>query len=186
MMVYIAGPYTARAGKSEDDHVADALVVATAVRDAGHVPYVPHLSHYWHARHPRPYEDWMAIDLAIVGRCDALLRMQGDSPGADREVAHAKALGLPVVYDVSEIAGLGAQRADALARRDREWRTAVMRVAHSERCDYAPALGRECGCADCAPLRTLLGPTASGQPAPTPEGAAPEGAEPAAPKGGAR
>ena len=35
------------------------------------------------------YETWMEYDLAWLGACEALLRLPGHSPGADREVRYA-------------------------------------------------------------------------------------------------
>ena len=73
--------------------------------DLGLAPFVPHLSHYSHRLRPRPYEDWMALDLAFVEVCDILWRLPGDSPGADREVAHARSRGIPVVSSFDALAG---------------------------------------------------------------------------------
>jgi hypothetical protein len=47
-------------------------------------------------------EPWLTMDLEIVRRCDAVVRLPGDSSGADGEVAHAKSLGLPVFESVAE------------------------------------------------------------------------------------
>ncbi|MFS8084538.1 MAG: DUF4406 domain-containing protein, partial [Acidobacteriota bacterium] len=48
------------------------------------------------------YEAIMAISLAIVDKCDAILVI-GDSPGANRERDMVKSKGLPVYRDLSEI-----------------------------------------------------------------------------------
>jgi len=93
-LVYVAGPYT------EPDPVEN----TRAAFDAGSrlldtalvVAYVPHMSMFWHFLHPRPYADWLELDLEIVDRCDALLRLPGKSPGADREVERAQRRGIPV------------------------------------------------------------------------------------------
>lgn len=44
--------------------------------------------------------DWYGMDLVIVSRCDAVLRLPGESTGADLEVARATELGKPVFHDV--------------------------------------------------------------------------------------
>lgn len=49
------------------------------------------------------HEDWLRIDLAIVERCDVLLRLPGESVGADREMAHAMAHKIPVCFSVAEV-----------------------------------------------------------------------------------
>jgi hypothetical protein len=98
--VYVAGPYT------QGDtavNVANAMSTATLLLDAGYAPFVPHLTHFWHLLTPRAYEDWMTLDFRWLERCDALLRLDGASAGADREVLHAEHLGLPIFYDVAEL-----------------------------------------------------------------------------------
>ena len=53
--------------------------------------------------HPEDYETWMKLDFIWVESCDALLRLPGESPGADREVKHAITLGIPVFYSMDEL-----------------------------------------------------------------------------------
>lgn len=60
------------------------------------VPLVPHLTLVWHLVVPRPIEFWYAYDLKLLGRCDAVLRLPGDSTGADAEELRARELGLPI------------------------------------------------------------------------------------------
>lgn len=98
--VYVAGPYSA----DPEACTAEAIRVGTELLDRGYAPFVPHLVHYWETLHAsRPYEDWMRLDLAWVRAADVLLRLPGDSPGADREVEHAHAHGIPVVYSLDEL-----------------------------------------------------------------------------------
>lgn len=99
--VYVAGPYT------QGDpivNVRNAVEVAAYLMDHGHTPLVPHLNFSWHLVEPRPYEDWMSWCLDWVVKCDALLRIPGDSPGADREVKQAEKAGIPVYAQ-----GIGAR-----------------------------------------------------------------------------
>jgi len=110
MHVYIAGPYS----KGDTiENIRRAIIVANDLIEVGHTPYVPHLSGFQHLVMARPYEDWLKIDLAWVARCDAMLRLAGGSPGADREVAEAKRLGIPVVESVGELDDLPATRRPA-------------------------------------------------------------------------
>ena len=39
----------------------------------------------------------------LLQRCDAVLRIPGESRGADQDVALARELGLPVYFDVNDI-----------------------------------------------------------------------------------
>lgn len=43
-----------------------------------------------------PYEQWMQGCLPVVERCDLLIRLPGESEGADMEVEHAKKHGVDV------------------------------------------------------------------------------------------
>jgi hypothetical protein len=98
--VYVAGPYT-KGDPCINTHRA--IEAGNAVLDAGFAPFVPHLSHFWHTASPRVYEDWMELDLAWVVKADALLRLPGESSGADREVALALAAGVPVFHSLPEL-----------------------------------------------------------------------------------
>lgn len=93
--VYIAGPYT---GGDVAQNVARAMDVADELLSAGFAPFCPHLSHFLHLHHPHEYETWMDLDMAWLAACDVVLRLPGVSPGADREVAEAHEIGIPVVY----------------------------------------------------------------------------------------
>lgn len=99
-LVYVAGPY------SIGDHAANvdrAMQAGNELLRRGYVPFVPHLSHFWDAAYPKPLEDWMRIDLAILSRCDAVLRLPGESVGADREVAFANSCHIPVYHNIEDI-----------------------------------------------------------------------------------
>jgi hypothetical protein len=100
--VYVAGPYTAPTAQQIQENVDRAIDAGNALLDAGLFPYVPHLSHYQHQRKQQHYEVWMALDLSVIRRMDALLRLPGASSGADREVALAKEIGIPVLWSVDE------------------------------------------------------------------------------------
>lgn len=91
--IYVAGPYSA--GNSAHN-IREAVLAADTLLGLGYVPFVPHLHHFWDLIAPGEYEQWMALDLAWLEQCNALLRLPGDSPGADREVEHARSLGMDV------------------------------------------------------------------------------------------
>jgi hypothetical protein len=97
--VYVAGPYTG----DEEANVARAIAAGDILLRAGIAPYVPHLSHFWHQLHPHGYEVWMDLDFSWVQRCDALLRLPGESKGADREVSIAHEHYKPVFFMESAV-----------------------------------------------------------------------------------
>ena len=98
--IYIAGPY------SKGDvivNVRNAIDAAATLADAGFAPYCPHLNHFWHIVHPRAYESWLELDLEFLPYCNALLRLPGESNGANGEVAKARELGIKVYYSIKEL-----------------------------------------------------------------------------------
>ncbi len=100
-LVYIAGPYT------KPDPVINtrvALGMWDTLWDSDLIcPYVPHLSLLQHMLHPRDWSEWLEYDFRVIDHCQALFRIPGESKGADQEVAHATALGLPVFHTVGEL-----------------------------------------------------------------------------------
>ena len=99
--VYIAGPYT-NPDPVENTH--NVIQVANQVIEAGFVPFVPHINLVWHLVTPKPPEFWYEWDLEWLERCDCLLRLPGESSGADKEVERAKELGIPVFDTVAKLA----------------------------------------------------------------------------------
>lgn len=98
---YVAGPYSTGDPQKNTDA---ALAIGDQLLSLQVSPFVPHLSHYWETLHTaHDYETWMSLDFSWVAASDYVLRMPGVSAGADREVALAKELGIPVVYSVREL-----------------------------------------------------------------------------------
>lgn len=98
--IYLAGPY------SKGDvvkNIQKAVTMADIIAERGGIPFVPHLMAFWHLAYPRPYEFWLEQGLAWVGACQAVYRLPGESPGADREVEEAKRLGIPVYTDLVKL-----------------------------------------------------------------------------------
>ena len=98
--VYVASPYT----KGDVAvNVREAILAGNALADLGYAPFIPVLTHFWHLVCPRPYEFWCELDNQFLPHCDAILRVPGESVGADREVALAKSLGIPDFHSVGEL-----------------------------------------------------------------------------------
>lgn len=98
MRVYIAGPYT---NPDPVQNARTAIMAAEKVYQAGHSPFIPHLVLLWDFHFPKDNESWFQYCLHWLELCDALIRLPGYSPGADREVARAESLGIPV-YTLTE------------------------------------------------------------------------------------
>lgn len=105
MIVYLASPYSRYANKL--DAVAVQIDTFAILRDLGYQPIAPLLSHYIDELYPATYERWLEWCLAMVRVCDVVLRLPGESVGADREVAEARRLGKPVVHSIDELQRVG-------------------------------------------------------------------------------
>lgn len=105
--VYIAGPYTLG---DPVINTATAMEIGHRLIECGYAPFVPHLSLFMHLLKPLSWRQWLAYDEEWVRASDALLRLAGESSGADREVAFAQSLGIPVFFTVeSLVAKLGPE-----------------------------------------------------------------------------
>ena len=98
--VYIASPYT----KGDVAvNVRESILMAEKLRFLGYLPYCPFWTHFWHFLSPHEYEYWTGMDLEWLEICDCLLRLPGESSGADNEVAYMLKLGKPVFYSIKDL-----------------------------------------------------------------------------------
>jgi hypothetical protein len=100
VIIYVSAPYSLG---NVTDNVRRACNAGDVILAKGHIPFIPHLSHLWHLISPKSYEEWLRIDMALLDMCDALVRLPGESPGADREVKEAEKLCIPVYYGLEEV-----------------------------------------------------------------------------------
>lgn len=98
--VFISGAYTLG---DVAQNVKAAMETANQLIQSGFAPYCPHLHHFMHMNSPQPYDKWLEIDNAFLITCDAVLRIPGESSGADKEVQLAIENGIPVFYDINDI-----------------------------------------------------------------------------------
>ena len=108
MWIMIAGPYKTGA-KTPAELEANLLALNRAAYQVflkGHVPIIgvnlalPVIQ----AAGPQVYGSvMMPLSLALADRCDAILRIEGFSPGADDEVERVRARGGRVYHSVAEI-----------------------------------------------------------------------------------
>jgi hypothetical protein len=116
LMILIAGPY--RSGTRNDP----ALIAANLARleeaawplfAAGHVPMIgewvalPVMRSAPVAEHDGSLADRVLYPTAqrLLTRCDGVLRLRGESAGADQDVATARRLGLPVWHRIEDVPG---------------------------------------------------------------------------------
>lgn len=98
MHVYIAGPYSGPPGPEENTRRA--LVAAEQFRRLGHLVFCPHsMFGEWDRQHPGPWQQWIDQCLGWIrgGGFHVLVRLPGDSPGADLEETLARDLGIDVL-----------------------------------------------------------------------------------------
>lgn len=98
--VYIASPYTLG---DKEQNVNLQIDAAEYLAQCGLIPYWPLHSHYWHVKYPHDWHFWMDISKAWLLRCDAVLRLPGESKGADQEVELAIARGIPVYHSIHDL-----------------------------------------------------------------------------------
>lgn len=98
--IYVASQYSIG---NPEANVLRQIDAGEKLINAGFYPYLPLLSHYQHAIHPHDYETWIRLDNAWVQCCNALLRLPGESKGADEEVELAIELGIPVYYSLEAL-----------------------------------------------------------------------------------
>jgi hypothetical protein len=105
--VYIASPYT----KGDVAvNVRNSFLMAEKLREAGYLPFCPLWTHFWHFLSPHEYTYWTTMDFEWLKVCDILLRLPGESSGADGEVAYMKKLGKPVFYNLEDLLILDSER----------------------------------------------------------------------------
>ena len=119
LMILIAGPY--RSGTGDDPALLrrnlDRLEAAAwPIFQAGHLPMIGE----WVAlpvlasagvsdvAHPLAADVMYPTAERLLERCDAVLRLPGDSRGADQDVAIAQRRGIPVYTSLAEIPGVAA------------------------------------------------------------------------------
>lgn len=114
MLILIAGPY--RSGTGDDPALMAANLdrleaAAWPVFDAGHVPMIgewvalPVLRSAGEPSPTAPFAERVMYPTAerLLQHCDAVLRLPGESTGADQDVAIARQRGIPVYFDLADI-----------------------------------------------------------------------------------
>ena len=119
LLILIAGPY--RSGTGDDPVLLrrnlDTLETAAwPLFRAGHLPMIgewvalPVLASagVTDVAHPLAADVMYPTAERLLDRCDAVLRLPGDSRGADQDVAIARRRGIPVYTSLAEVPGVTA------------------------------------------------------------------------------
>jgi hypothetical protein len=114
MMILIAGPY--RSGTGDDPQkMAENLrrleQASWPVFQAGHIPMIGEwvALPIWTVAGGQSVGDALYDEILhptagrLIERCDAVLRLEGESKGADNDVRLATERGIPVYYDIADL-----------------------------------------------------------------------------------
>lgn len=117
MLILIAGPY--RSGTGDDPEKMERNLrkleeASWPLFEAGHIPMIGEwvALPVWHAAGGVKLGDELYDQIfyptadRLLKLCDAVLRMPGDSNGADNDVRLAQARGIPVYYRLEDVPGL--------------------------------------------------------------------------------
>lgn len=98
--VYVAGPIS-----KGDQHLncRNGIEACDKLLMKGFIPFCPFLTGFWHTIFPHHYEVWMEYDFEWLKACECVLRLPGESSGADREVKLAESIGLPVFHSIEAL-----------------------------------------------------------------------------------
>ncbi|WP_062516400.1 hypothetical protein [Demequina gelatinilytica] len=118
-LILIAGPYASGTGGDPAlmaRNLARLEEAAWPLFEAGHVPMIGE----WVALpvlrsagasgpdHPLAAEVMYPTAARLIAHCDAVLRLPGESRGADQDVALARERGIPVYFSLDEVPGCAA------------------------------------------------------------------------------
>ena len=112
--VYVAGPYTKG---NVAANVRRAILAGEALQRAGYSAFCPHLNHLIDFICPDiSWNEWLERDKEWLAVCDAMLRLDGESRGADAEREFANERGIPVYDEMAELF-----RQEPPTREDERW-----------------------------------------------------------------
>lgn len=114
LLVLIAGPFMSGTGGDPEKIAANRARLesfALPIYERGHLPMIGEwmalpIIHAAGGRLPGDpvFEQYQyPVAHRLIERCDAVLRIEGKSRGADLDVARARELGLPIYHEAGEI-----------------------------------------------------------------------------------
>ena len=116
MMILIAGPYRSGTGDNTElmaQNLRRLESVSYEIFKAGHVPMIGEwvALPIWHTAGGKTVGDELYEEILhptagrLLQHCDAVLRLEGASKGADNDVKIARERGIPVYFRLEEIPG---------------------------------------------------------------------------------
>lgn len=109
-VVYIACPMT-KGGFT--NNVRNCLRIAQELKVKGYSPIAPVLTWFWDMLYPEKLQDWLQYDFGLIAVSDCVLRLQGESDGADAELDYAVRNDVPIYLTMCELyADLGPERSE--------------------------------------------------------------------------
>jgi len=114
MMILIAGPYRSGTGddpKKMTENLRRLESVSYELFKAGHLPMIGEwvALPVWHTAGGKIVGDALYDEIfhptagRLIERCDAILRLEGASTGADNDVRLAHERGIPVYYSLDDV-----------------------------------------------------------------------------------
>ena len=101
--VYVAGPLSIGDVRG---NIERGIRMGETLSRLGYAPFVPHYDMLWDkeavAGTPN-YEVYLERDFSFITVCQALLRLSGESKGADREIAWAYQVDVPVFHTLDSL-----------------------------------------------------------------------------------
>lgn len=98
--VYIASPY--RLG-DKDRNVKRQIDAFHELLKRGFSPFAPLLNHYVDQEYPHSEQEWLSYDFDWLDVCDCVLRLEGESAGADEEVSRHRLARKPVFFTINDL-----------------------------------------------------------------------------------
>ncbi len=119
MMILIAGPYRSGTGDNPElmaQNLRRLEGVSYEIFKTGHVPMIGEwvALPIWHTAGGKTIGDKLYEEILhptagrLLQHCDAVLRLEGASKGADNDVKIARERGIPVYFGLEEIPGYSA------------------------------------------------------------------------------
>jgi hypothetical protein len=100
LRVYISGPITKG---DRVENFSQAARVQRELMSLGFAPLNPMLSMMHPSAWSIPHDQWIASDLPWVEASDYVLRLPGDSTGADEECEHARKCGILIFKSILDL-----------------------------------------------------------------------------------